>query len=109
MKNDKVVERLTQALQEGPTTSGVPSENYDADIAKDYARRIAQHRAKTALAAIEEGDSLPNGLWAAPEEPTEAMMRAGVRDPDWIEDPRIAAEVTKAYKAMRRAAGGGDD
>ena len=56
-----------------------------------------------ALTAIEPGDRLPHGLIVVREEPTEAMLRAGARNPDWIEDPRIAAEITKAYKAMLAA------
>ena len=48
--------------------------------------------------AIKVGNPLPNGLWAAPEEMTPKMVKAALKEYGLLD----------MYKAMRRAAGGGD-
>lgn len=93
--HDKVVERLARHRCGWSAIGESEWKRFADDVRKD-------------LALLCSGDELGKGLWAAPEEPTEAMLRAGVRDPDWIKHPRIAAEVTKVYKAMRHAAGDND-
>ena len=96
--HDEVVARLARAINE-------------ADMLSDPASR-----AKAALAALRAGDPLPNQLWAAPEEPTKAMVdawcalaiariRRAVRD--GVDGKGMAAAVKENYRAMRRAVGGG--
>lgn len=53
------------------------------------------------LERLRPGDDLGYHLWAAPEEPTEAMVVAGCRHENM-------GDMAGRYKAMRHAAGGED-
>ena len=95
-QHDEVVERLAREkwnrtlLFGGETTWDVLRESEHKPMREDM---------RLILADLNCGDSLPNGLWAAPEEPTEAMVNAGCQHENM-------GDMAGRYKAMRRAAGG---
>jgi len=64
MKHDEVVERLARAMSR-------------VDESDDGLWKFAISEAKAALDAIQEGDSLGNGLWAAPIIASMKMTDAG--------------------------------
>lgn len=67
---------------------------------------LSVEQAIAALSSLRPGDKLPNGLVVVPEEPTQAMLRAGadaslsIDDPGWMR-VRDAEEV---WPAMLSAA-----
>ncbi len=96
-KHDEVVQRMARAIFQLWFPGDEP-DVIDEEILNEAA---------VALAAIKEGDSLGNGLWAAPEEPTNLMLMKATQT---LLTPDIGVrKCRRVYEAMRRAAGGGDE
>ncbi len=108
-KNDEVVERLAPCPFCGDKAW---SSGYAVQCDSCGARSIKPERGAAIEAwnkrpTLQAGASLGNGLWAAPEEPTNLMLMKATQT---LLTPDIGVrKCRRVYEAMRRAAGGGDE